>query len=64
MELTEEEKKLAYSLLSDINTSSNKEREYELQGILKAMLFMRYPHKIYQISNLIFDFSLGRIEFK
>lgn len=61
MEITEQEKQLAYSLLSDVSKSTNKEREIELRGILKGILAKKHNNKTL-IRNAEFSFSGGKIE--
>ena len=62
MELNKEEKELAYSLLSDVSESTNKEREYELHGIVKTMLMKKYNLQIEDMKNIRIGFSGGQIE--
>ena len=61
MKLNKKEKELAYSLLSDVNETTTREREYELYGIVKTMLSKKYLQKE-DIKNIRISFSGGQIE--
>lgn len=62
MELNKEEKELAYSLLSDVNETTTREREYELQGIVKSMLIKKYNLQAEDMRNIKITFIGGQIE--
>lgn len=62
MEISRKEIQLAYSLLSDVATSTNNERKFEIQGIIKGMLIKKYPRKKNEIQkNIDIIFSRGQI---
>lgn len=60
MELTKKEKEVAYSLLSNVSDTTNREREFELQGTVKMILTNRFS--IEEIQNMKIICSNGTVE--
>ncbi|MEK6879972.1 MAG: hypothetical protein AABY22_10210 [Nanoarchaeota archaeon] len=62
MEITDKEKQLAYSLLSDVSEGTKRGRELELQGILKGMLIKKHGNKKEDVQKVKIICSAGKTE--